>query len=156
MIPQKNPQAAQQYLRTRVMTATPEQLQIMLYDGAIRFCEQAKAGLEKKNYEQLYINVTKAQKIITELLGALKPEIYPELCGKLAAVYRYVYKRLIDGNLQKKPEAFVEAIQLLRFQRDTWAMVLEQTGKEKAAKAASNINMPGPDARMEASISMSA
>jgi len=156
MIPQKNQQAAQQYLRTRVMTATPEQLQIMLYDGAIRFCELAKIGIESKKYEQVYINLTKAQNIITELLGALRPEIYPELCGKLAAVYRYAYKRLIEGNLQKDPAAFVEVIQLLKFQRETWAMVLEQTGKEKAAKAASRINLPGPDARMEASISMSA
>jgi flagellar protein FliS len=156
MIPQKNPQAAQQYLRTRVMTATPEQLQIMLYDGAIRFCDQARIGVEIKNYEQVYINLTKAQKIITELLGALKPDIYPELCGKLAAVYRYAYKRLIEGNLKKDPAAFVEVIELLRFQRETWAMLMEQTGKEKAAKAASRINVPGPDARMEASISMSA
>jgi flagellar protein FliS len=156
MTPQKNPQAAQQYLRTRVLTATPEQLQIMLYDGAIRFCEQAKIGIENKNYEQVYINITKAQKIITELLGALKPEIYPELCAKLAGVYRYVYKRLVQGNLKKDAAAFVEAIQLLRYQRDTWAMLLEQTGKEKAAKAALSINMPGPDARMEARISMSA
>ena len=156
MIPQKNPRAAQQYLRTRVLTATPEQLQIMLYDGAIRFCEQAKIGIESKNYEQVYINVTKAQKIITELLGALKAEIYPELCEKLAAVYRYVYKRLIQGNLKKDTEAFVEAIQLLRYQRETWAMLLEQTSKDKAAKAASNINLPSPDPRMEASISMSA
>jgi flagellar protein FliS len=156
MIPQKNPQAAQQYLKTRVMTATPEQLQLMLYDGAIRFCEQAKVGLEKKNLEQVFINISKAQKIVTELLGNLKPELYPELCEKLAAVYRYVYKRMIEASVERKVESLQEAIDLLRFQRETWAMLLEQVGREKAGKAISAINVPSPDPRMEASISMSA
>jgi flagellar secretion chaperone FliS len=156
MVPQKNPQAAQQYLKTRVMTATPEQLQIMLYDGAIRFCEMAKAGLEKKNLEQVHINVSKAQKIITELLGNLKPEVYPELCGKLAAVYNYVYKRLIEAGIEHKKESLQEAIDLMRFQRETWALMLDQLSKEKAGKAIASINVPGPDPRMEASISMSA
>lgn len=138
------------------MTATPEQLQIMLYDGAIRFIELARIGIEKKNYEQLFINITKAQKIVTELLGALKPQVYPELCDRLGAVYRYVYRRLVEGSKDKNVECFDEALKLLRFQRETWAMVLDQAGKEKAAKAAAGINMPSPDPRMEATISMSA
>jgi flagellar protein FliS len=156
MVPQKNPQAAQQYLRTRVMTATPEQLQIMLYDGAIRFCEQAKQGIEKKNREQVFTNISKVQKIITELLGALKPELYPELCEKLAAVYRYVYKRTIEVSVEHKMESLQEAIDLLKFQRDTWSMLLEQVSRDKAGKAASNMSLPAPDPRMEARISMSA
>jgi flagellar protein FliS len=156
MVAQKNPQAAQQYLKTRVMTATPEQLQIMLYDGAIRFCEQTRLGLENKNYEQIYINITKAQNIITELIGALKPKVYPELCEKLGAVYRYVYKRLVEAGTQHNVEALEEATKLLRYQRDTWVMVLDQVSKEKAGKALSAANIPGPDPRMEASISMRA
>ena len=156
MVPQKNPQAAAQYLRTRVMTATPEQLQIMLYDGAIRFCEQARAGLEQKNYEQLFVNITKAQKIVTELLTTLRPDMYPELCGKLTGVYKYVYKRMVEGSTQRKQEPLIESMQLLRFQRDTWAMLMERTAKEKAGKAAANLDLPGPEGRMEASISMSA
>jgi flagellar protein FliS len=156
MIPQKNPQAAQQYLRTRVLTATPEQLQIMLYDGAIRFCEQARQGLLKKNREQVFTNISKVQQIITELLGSMKPDVYPELCGKLAGVYRYVYKRTIEVSVDQNMEAAEEVIKLLKFQRDTWAILLEQVSREKASKAVTAINVPGPDPRMEASISMSA
>ena len=156
MVPQKNPQAAQQYLRTRVMTATPEQLQLMLYDGAIRFCEQAKPGIEAKNYELVFVNITKAQNIIAEMLSSMKPQLYPELCDKLSAVYRYVYKRLIETTTEHKIESLQEAIDLLRFQRDTWAIMLEQVGKERASHAIKNVSVPGPDPRMEASISMSA
>src|ERR1700742_3742680 len=79
--PQPNPQAAQNYLRTRVLTATPEQLQLMLYDGALRFGEQARLALEKKNFEDSYNNITKVQKILTELSGTLKHDLAPELCG---------------------------------------------------------------------------
>ena len=61
---QPNPQAAQTYLRTKVMTATPEQLQMMLYDGALRFGEQARVALQAKDYEKSYTAISKVQKIL--------------------------------------------------------------------------------------------
>ena len=149
-----NPQAAQNYLRTRVMTATPEQLQMMLYDGAIRFAEQAKAALVAEDYEKSYQSIARVQKILTEMSCGLKHDVLPELCEKLASLYSYVYRKLIDANVQHDAEALEEAITLLRYQRETWAMLLDQLGKQKAAVAATKINMPAPDGRMEASISM--
>jgi len=74
-----NPQAAQTYLRTKVLTATPEQLQLMLYDGAIRFAEQAKIALEKKSFEESHNAILRVQKILTELLTSLRHDTYPEL-----------------------------------------------------------------------------
>ena len=150
-----NPQAAQQqYLRTRVMTATPEQLQMMLYDGAIRFCEQAKAALEAHDFERSYNMISRVQKIITEMSCTLKRDLMPELCDKLSALYGYVYKKLIEANVQHSVEAIDEALELLHYQRETWAMLLDQLGKQKAAVAAAKINLPAPDQRMEARISM--
>ena len=156
MNPQTNPQAAQQYLRTRVLTATPEQLQLMLYDGAVRFCEQARVALEKKNYEQMCIGVTKAQKIVTELIATMRRDLQPELCNQLTSIYRYVYKRLIEVGMHHKIESLDESISLLKYQRETWAMVLGQVGKDRAAATANKLSIPAPDERMEASISMSA
>ena len=150
-----NPQSAQQqYLRTRVMTATPEQLQMMLYDGAIRFSEQARVALEARDYERSYNMLSRVQKIITEMSCTLKRDVSPELCDKLSALYAYVYKKLIEANVQHSVEAIDEALELLRYQRETWSMLLDQLGKQKAAVAATKINLPGPDPRMEASISM--
>ena len=150
-----NPQAAQQqYLRTRVLTATPEQLQMMLYDGAIRFAEQARAALEAHDYERSYNTISRVQKIITELSCTLKREQSPELCDKLSALYAYVYKKLLEANVQHSVEALTEALGLLRYQRETWAMLLDQLGKQKAAAAATKLNLPAPDQRMEQSISM--
>jgi flagellar secretion chaperone FliS len=156
MNPRPNPQAAQTYLRTRVMTATPEQLQMMLFDGALRFGEQAKIALGEKNYEQTYLNISRVQKILAEMMTSLKHNIYPELCDRLAALYQYVYKRLIEASVHHKMESLEEAMNLLKFQRDTWSMLLEQVGKAKAGIAAKTLPIPAPDARMEATISMSA
>lgn len=148
-----NPQVAQNYLRTQVLTATPEQLQMMLYDGAIRFAEQARPALQSKNWEASYNMITKAQRIIAELISSLRPDVSPDLCGKLAALYNYVYRQLIDANSHHKIEALDEAIKILRYQRETWSLLLSQLGKQKAAEAARKIDVPAPNARMEASIS---
>lgn len=149
-----NPQVAQNYLRMRVMTATPEQLQMMLYDGAIRFAEQAKAGLQERNFEKSYTSISRVQKILTELSCTLKHDVHPELCGKLSSLYNFAYRKLIEANLDHTVASIDEALNVLRFQRDTWAMLLDQLGKHKAAAAATTINMPGPSSRMEATISM--
>ena len=150
-----NPQAAQQqYLRTRVMTATPEQLQMMLYDGAIRFSEQARAALEARDYERSYNMISRVQKIITEMSCTLKRDVSPELCDRLTALYSYVYKRLVEASVGHELAAIDEALGLLRYQRETWAMLLDQLGRQKAAAAATRINLPAPDPRMEAGISM--
>jgi flagellar protein FliS len=154
-----NPQAAQQaqsYLRTRVLTATPEQLQMMLFDGAVRFLEQARAALAKKDWEHSYPNISRTQKIITELLGSLKHDVNPDLCGKLSALYNYAYRKLIEANVDHNLDALDEALKVLRFQRETWALLLEQLGKQKAAAAAGQIDLPAPSARMEAQIRMTA
>lgn len=156
MTPQNNPQAAQQYLRTRVMTATPEQLQMMLFDGALRFGEAARAALGEQKYEGSFKNISRMQKIVMEMMGSLKHDISPDLCGKLGAIYKYVYKRLMVASMKRDIEALDEALHLMRYQRETWAMLMQQLGKTKAAQHAQNLAIPGPSERMEASISMSA
>jgi len=97
-----NPQGAQNYLRTQVLTATPEQLQMMLYDGAIRFAEQAKPALAAQSWEASYTAISRAQRIITELTGSLRHDIAPELCGRLASIYNFIYRKLVEANVEHK------------------------------------------------------
>lgn len=149
-----NGQAANNYLRTKVLTATPEQLQMMLYDGAIRFSEQARAALLEKNWEQSYNLISRVQKIVIEMSCSLKHDINPELCGKLAALYNYAYRKLVEANIEHKIESLDEALHILKYQRETWALLLDKLAKEKATAAAKTIDMPAPSAKMEASISL--
>jgi flagellar protein FliS len=145
---------AQNYLKAKVFTATPEQLQLMLYDGAIRFAEQGRLAIEKKSFEESYNALSRAMKIIVELSGSLNHKIAPDLCGKLAALYNYVYRNLVKASRERTVQPVEDALRILRHQRETWAMLLDQLGKQKAASAARNLDRPEPSARMEASISM--
>ena len=151
-----NQNAAQNYLKTKIFTATPEQLQLMLYDGAIRFAEQARVALEKKNFDQSYSMISRVQRIITEMNASLKHDVYPEMCGKLASLYNYVYRKLVEANIEHKVDSLDEALRLLRFQRETWVLLLDQLGKSKAGAAAAKLDVPAPNPRMEASIKLSA
>jgi len=149
-----NPQAAQNYLRAKVLTATPEQLQLMLFDGAIRFGEQARIAMEGRNWEQTYLLISRVQKIVTEMTGSLKHDVYPELCGKLSSLYNYALRSLIVASTQHRIEALDEALSVLKYQRQTWVLLMDKLSREKAATAARQLDMPSPDARMEASISL--
>ncbi|HYE18099.1 MAG TPA: flagellar export chaperone FliS [Tepidisphaeraceae bacterium] len=151
-----NQQAAQNYLRTKVFTATPEQLQLMLYDGAIRFGEQGKLALSQKNFEQSYNAISRVQKIVMEMTAALKHDVNPDLCGKLASLYNYVYRKLVEANIDHNEASLADALGVLKYQRETWVMLLDQLGKAKAGVAATQLDMPAPSARMEASIRLSA
>jgi len=146
--------AANNYLKTKVFTATPEQLQLMLYDGMIRFTEQARASLNDKQYESSYELLSRAQKIVVELQCGLKHDLAPDLCGKLSSLYNFIYRKLVEANVQHVLPPLDEALNIMRYQRETWAMLLGKLSQSKAAVAASRLDMPGPDARMEASISL--
>ena len=124
----------QQYLRTRVMTATPEQLQLMLYDGAIRFTEAARDALGRRDLEAVHTNVTRGPSDRDR--AAERPAAGPhgaEVCSRLAGLYRHVFRQLIDVGFHHTERAADEALTVLRHQRATWAMLLEQVGREKAA-----------------------
>lgn len=149
-----NPKAAQNYLRTKVMTATAEQLQLMLFDGAIRFSEQGRAALLEQKWEQSYKALTSAQAIVNQLICGLKVEVLPDLCKKLKGLYAFTYRKLVDANINHKVESVDAALRILKFQRETWVMLLEELSKHKAANAASKMEIPAPDPRMEATISM--
>lgn len=149
-----NPQAAQKYLQTKVLTATPEQLQMMLFDGALRFCEQAKLALQRKNYEESFTLIGKVQKIVLEMTTSLKHNVAPEMCKKLAALYTFAYKRLVAANVDHDLKALEEAHEVLRFQRETWAMLMQQLAQQKAGAVARQLDIPAPSSRMEASLSM--
>lgn len=154
--PKQSAQVAQNYLKSRVMTATPEQLQMMLFDGAVRFCELARTALMAGDFENTYHNVSKAQRIVTELIGNLMHDRSPELCGKLSSIYSYVYKLLFEASSKHNVESLDVAIKQMQFQRETWVLLMQDLGKQKAATAAATMDIPEPSTRMERSVSFSA
>jgi flagellar protein FliS len=118
------------YLRTKVLTARPEELRLMLFDGAIRFAGMAKDGIAAKDYEKSYEGVTRCQAILLELINSLRPEHDPELCQKLSALYTFMYTRMIEAGRQRDAAIVDEVLGLLRYERETWVLVMEQLAKE--------------------------
>ena len=121
------------YLRDAVLTATPEQLQLMLYDGAIRFSMQARDALERKDYETSYERLTRAQHIILEMLNGLDHDVNPDLCERVASIYNFLYRKLVDASVERKVEHIDDALKVLRIERETWQMLVDKLGRAREA-----------------------
>ncbi len=117
---------ANPYLRTKILTASPEELRMMLYDGAIKFCRQGRDGLAAKQFEQAYNGLTRAQKIMLELSTSLSSDLDPDLHGKLSGLYTYIYRLLVDATLDRNVEKIDEAIGLIEYEKETWKLVMQQ------------------------------
>jgi flagellar protein FliS len=123
------------YLQTKVLTASPGELRLMLLDGSIRFARQGREGLERRDYEAAYRGVTRCQDIVLELINALRPEQQPDLCRQVAALYTYIFRRLVEGLRVRDPAVLEEVIRLLEYERETWAMALRRLAEESAGAA---------------------
>jgi len=130
------PKPGTEYLKTQILTASPEMLQLMLWDGAIRFAEQGKEAIRKKDIEGSYQLLLRSQKIIMEMSSSLHHDVHPELCKNLAALYNFIYRRLVDANIKKDIKFLDEALDLMRHQRETWVMLMDKLVQERAAAAA--------------------
>ena len=121
-----NQDASSEYLRNAVMTATPEQLQLMLYDGAIRFTRQAREAMERKDLETSCEKLLRVQRIMIELQSGLRSEINPELCSQMSALYSFVYDRLVEANMKRDLACIEEGLRILEHMRETWRLLLEK------------------------------
>lgn len=122
---------ADAYLRSKVLSARPEELRLMLIEGAIKFARQGGEGIATKNWEGAYNGLSRAKNILLELISSLRPEIAPDICQKLSALYMYMYRRLLDANLEKNPAIVDEVVNLLEYDRETWLMVIEKYREEQ-------------------------
>jgi flagellar protein FliS len=132
-----NPNLAAQttaYLKTKVMTARPEELRLMLFDGAIKFCRQARHALPQKDFESSFNSLTKAKNILLELQTSLNHQIDPDLCSKLGSLYNYMYLRLVDANLERDELAIDEVIGLLEYERETWVLLMKKVQSQRDAE----------------------
>ncbi len=114
--------AAQIYQGNKVNTASPAELTLMLYEGAIKFCNIAIAAIEKQDQEKANKNLIKAQKIIVEFRMTLDFK-YP-VAQQFDIVYDYIYRRLVEANIKKDKDIIEEALGHIRTMRDTWKEVM--------------------------------
>ena len=118
------------YARNKILTASPAELTLMLYEGAIKFCNIAIAAIEEKNIEKAHNNITKVENIVAEFLSTLDHK-YP-VAKDFENVYNYLMERLLEANLKKDKEILEEVLTHLRTMRDTWKEVMEQNKTAKS------------------------
>lgn len=110
------------YKNNTIQTASPAELTLMLYDGAIKFCNIALGAIEKNDVEKANTNIVKAEKIITEFRCTLDFK-YP-VAKDFDLVYDYIYRRLVEANIHKDAAVLEDALKYIREMRDTWKEVM--------------------------------
>ena len=123
----------QSYRQVATRTASPGQLVLMLYEGAIRFLERAQAGFRLEDPVEFNTtinnNIIRAQDIIRELDFSLDVKQGGELAIQLRRLYDYFDRILLEANLRKDPKGVTEVIHRITELRDAWATMLAQQGQ---------------------------
>lgn len=122
---------ARTYRANSVLTASPGQLVLMLYDGALRALATARDAFNRpvedgRRYEVINAQLLKAQAIIAELQATLNHDAGGEFSRNLERLYDYYLRRLMEANLQKQEQPIIEVERLLREVRDAWAEMLRK------------------------------
>lgn len=132
-----NQSPASRYLASRVMTARPEELRMMLLDGALRFARQGREGLVARNYETCFNGFSRCRDILFELLSTMKPAANPELVQRLGALYGYMISRLLQASTERDLAKADEVIGLIEYECETWRLVMDEFAQEQRTAAAS-------------------
>lgn len=136
--------ARQQYLVNEVMTAAPQKLQLMLLDAAIRHAQKAGEHRQAGRVEEAGESIIRCQEIVSEILAALQPNRDQELTKRVAAIYLFVFRRLVQAHLKQDEGPLKEALSVLEIERETWRQVCQQDGslRAPAPKAAPTAGPP--------------
>lgn len=118
------PNGYQNYQQNKILTASPAQLTLMLYDGAIKFCNLAIMGIEEKNIQKAHDNIKKVERIIEEFRATLNFKY--SVANDFDNVYKYLYDRLVQANIHKDKEILEEVLEHLRTMRSTWEEVMKR------------------------------
>ncbi|MBP3040206.1 flagellar export chaperone FliS [Bacillaceae bacterium Marseille-Q3522] len=119
----------QSYQQNSVLTASPGELTLMLYNGCLKFIHLAKKAIDEKNIEVKHTNLLKAQNIIQELMVTLNKEI--PLSASLLSLYDYLHRRLIEANLKNDTAILTEVEGFVTDFRDTWKQVIQEDRLKK-------------------------
>ena len=119
------------YAEASVMTASPERLVIMLYDGAIRFLLQAATAMREGRGAQSRERLHRAQAVIDELNRSLDLR-QGEVAFGLRSIYNFCMRHMNESTAQSDPSGYEEVAELLSGLRDSWAEIEVAAAAEKS------------------------
>ncbi len=122
------PYARNQYLKTQVETATKEQLVVMLFDGIVRFTEQARKAINEGNLEDSHHALMRAQAIIMELICTIDKDKGGDIANSMMSLHAYAFNCLIVCNMKKDVSKIDEVQKIYRELRDAWVGAMDTLG----------------------------
>lgn len=120
------------YLHSRVMSARPEELRMMLLDAAVVAATQARDGLAAKDFERSFNGVSRCRDIIVELMSGVRDEPDAELAKNVRALYAYIFQELTEARSTKDAARMEKVVGLLEYERETWGLLLGQLGLRRS------------------------
>jgi len=127
-----------QYQNNQILSASPEQLLILLYDGSIRFCRQAMHAMDNGDSKVQAEKISRTMAIVCEFANTLNHEVGGEIAGDLDALYSFIIRELTRANLQNDRKALETVEDLLTGLRGTWTEAIEINRGDTAQIAASD------------------
>lgn len=121
----------QQYQQNSIMTASPGELILLLYDGAIKFIKQAKVYIDEKDMQKANNAILKAEDIVAELMTDLDPDY--DISHDLYSLYEFINDCLVRANIKKDKELLDQSLDLINDMRQTWAQVVKQHRQQEYA-----------------------
>lgn len=125
---------ANAYKNQQIMTASPEELTLMLYNGAIRFTNESILALEHGDIPKSHAANLRAQDIVREFMATLDMKV--ELSQNWLALYDYIEYSLIQGNIKKDKTLLENAKSILTDMRDTWSEAMKEARQQRLQMAA--------------------
>ncbi len=120
--------------QTQIMTATPAELTLMLYDGAIKFSNQAILAIREGDVEKAHKLIIKVENIIKEFQITLDDR-YP-ISKDLNIMYDFVYNTLVEANISKDEKKVDDALYIIRELRDTWKQAMKISSTKEQTRVA--------------------
>lgn len=117
------------YKQNSVMTASPGELTLMLYNGCIKYIGYAKLAIDQKNIEQRNYYIQRSQAIIGELMSTLNMDY--DISNQMLPLYNYINRRLTEANIKNDSTILDEAEELITNFRDTWKEVIKITRQQQ-------------------------
>lgn len=115
--------AYDQYIKNSIFTSSPEELTLMLYNGLVKFIMQARHAIDENETEKAHNSIVRAEEIILEFISTL--DMKYDISKNLAALYDYMYRRLIEANIKKDTAILEEVLGMAKELRDTWAQAMK-------------------------------
>ena len=121
-----------QYKENSITHAKPEELTFMLYNGLVKFIMRAQDAVRGNRMEEAHINIVKSQNIVLEFMNTLDHSY--EVSTSMELIYDYLYRRLIDANVQKSDVILEEVLGFAKDLRDTWEQAMKMAKKPQKAE----------------------